>query len=263
MRIHFPSCISSCFSSRALIVSTLVVLAMAGSMAAQTMPLSHEDAHRRAEALLKQMTVEEKAGQMNQASGIVIARAGKRKAGRRHRQGPGGFGAVAIRCERAEPPAASGGGEVPAAYSADHRLRCDPRLPHNFSGTAGHGIVMGSGSGGSSPTSGCPGCPRCRHPVDLHSHGRYRARCALGPDRGRRGRRSLPGCGHGGCAGTRISGRVHWSGQRSGLREAFCRVRRGRRRPRLRLPPTFPKSCFATSTWFLFMRRKRPALAAS
>ena len=45
---------------------------MAGSITAQTMPLSHEEAHRRAQALLKQMTVEEKAGQMNQASGIVM-----------------------------------------------------------------------------------------------------------------------------------------------------------------------------------------------
>jgi beta-glucosidase len=75
MRIHFPSCVSS----RALIVSTLVVLATSGSTAAQTSPLAHDDAHRRAEALLKQMTVEEKAGQLNQASGIVIAGLAKEK----------------------------------------------------------------------------------------------------------------------------------------------------------------------------------------
>ena len=123
--------------------------------AAQTLPLSHEEAHRRAEALLKQMTVEEKAGQLNQASGIVDTGTGNGKTGCSHRQGPGGFGALAIRCERAEPHAASGGGEVPAAYSSDHWFRCDPRLPDDFSGTAGHGIVMGPGSGGGSPTSGC------------------------------------------------------------------------------------------------------------
>ncbi len=58
-------------SSSALVASTWVLLAMAGAMAAQTVPLTHDDAHRRAEALLKQMTVEEKAGQLNQASGIV------------------------------------------------------------------------------------------------------------------------------------------------------------------------------------------------
>ena len=66
-------------SSPALIASTWVLLAMAGPSAAQTSPLAHEDAHRRAEALLKQMTVEEKVGQLNQASGIVIAGLAKEK----------------------------------------------------------------------------------------------------------------------------------------------------------------------------------------
>jgi len=59
-------------SSASLIASTWVLLAMAGAMAAQTAPLKHDDAHGRAEALLKQMNVEEKVGQMNQASGIVL-----------------------------------------------------------------------------------------------------------------------------------------------------------------------------------------------
>jgi beta-glucosidase len=49
-----------------------MLLAMPNALAAQTAPMSHEEAYRRAEALLKQMTVEEKVGQMNQASGIVI-----------------------------------------------------------------------------------------------------------------------------------------------------------------------------------------------
>jgi hypothetical protein len=52
--------------------STWVLLAMAGAMDVQNLPVMHDDAHRRAEALLGQMTVEEKAGQLNQASGIVI-----------------------------------------------------------------------------------------------------------------------------------------------------------------------------------------------
>ena len=66
-------------SSRALIASTLVLLAMAGATAAQISPISHDDAHHRAEALLKQMTVEEKVGQLNQASGIVIPGLAKEK----------------------------------------------------------------------------------------------------------------------------------------------------------------------------------------
>jgi beta-glucosidase len=59
-------------SSGALIASTWVLLAMAGAMAAQIAPLTHNDTHRRAEDLLKQMTIDEKVGQMNQSAGIVI-----------------------------------------------------------------------------------------------------------------------------------------------------------------------------------------------
>ena len=59
-------------SSGALIASTWVLLAMAGVMAAQTARPTHDEAHRRAKVLLKQMMVEEKAGQLNQASGIVM-----------------------------------------------------------------------------------------------------------------------------------------------------------------------------------------------
>ena len=66
-------------SSGALISSTFLLLVMAGSSAAQTVPLAQEDAHHRAETLLKQMTVEEKVGQLNQASGILIPGLAKEK----------------------------------------------------------------------------------------------------------------------------------------------------------------------------------------
>jgi beta-glucosidase len=59
-------------STGALIASTSVLLTIAGAAAAQTVKLTHEEAHRRAETLLKQMTVEEKVGQLNQAAGIQI-----------------------------------------------------------------------------------------------------------------------------------------------------------------------------------------------
>jgi beta-glucosidase len=55
-----------------LIALTCASLAITGALAAQTAPLTHEEAHRRAEALLKQMTLEEKVGQLNQAAGIII-----------------------------------------------------------------------------------------------------------------------------------------------------------------------------------------------
>jgi len=63
-------------ASGALLASAAMLLTAAAAgqvgQARQATPISHEEAHRRAEALLKQMTVEEKVGQMNQASGIVI-----------------------------------------------------------------------------------------------------------------------------------------------------------------------------------------------
>jgi beta-glucosidase len=62
----------SYLSSGALIASTCVLSVMFGVAAAQTTPLTNQEAHRRAEALLKQMTMEEKVGQLNQAAGIVI-----------------------------------------------------------------------------------------------------------------------------------------------------------------------------------------------
>jgi beta-glucosidase len=63
---------SRVYLSRAFIAAACSLLAMAATLDAQTAPLTHEEAHRRAESLLKQMTVEEKAGQLNQAAGIVI-----------------------------------------------------------------------------------------------------------------------------------------------------------------------------------------------
>jgi beta-glucosidase len=51
---------------------TVCLLLAAARLSAQISAMSHEEAHRRAEALLKQMTVEEKAGQMNQAAGISM-----------------------------------------------------------------------------------------------------------------------------------------------------------------------------------------------
>ena len=50
---------------------------VAGSASAQA--ISHEEAHRKAEALLKKMTVDEKVGQLNQSSGVVMPMLGGEK----------------------------------------------------------------------------------------------------------------------------------------------------------------------------------------
>ena len=63
--------------SKALIPAACLLLAVAA--AAQTAPITRQEAHSRAVALLKQMTVEEKAGQMNQAAGISMPGLGTEK----------------------------------------------------------------------------------------------------------------------------------------------------------------------------------------
>ena len=71
--------ISKLAFSKALIAATYVLLAMAGAVAGQTPPRTRQEAHRRAEALLKQMTLEEKVGQLNEAAGIQIPGLGGEK----------------------------------------------------------------------------------------------------------------------------------------------------------------------------------------
>ena len=55
-----------------LVFLSFLAVAMPGILAGQTSSISADEAHRRAENLLKQMTIEEKVGQMNQASGVVM-----------------------------------------------------------------------------------------------------------------------------------------------------------------------------------------------
>ena len=55
-----------------LFTFTINLLAQAGGMSA-------DEAHRRAETLLKQMNLDEKIGQMNQAAGIVMPGLGGQK----------------------------------------------------------------------------------------------------------------------------------------------------------------------------------------
>jgi len=65
----------SCFK----VILSLLLLSIASQLPGQSAPLSAEEAHRRAEELLKQMTVDEKIGQMNQASGVVMPFLGSQK----------------------------------------------------------------------------------------------------------------------------------------------------------------------------------------
>ncbi len=57
---------------KAFVSTGLLVISIPWSLAAQTASMTSADARSRAEQLLKQMTIEEKVGQMNQSSGIVM-----------------------------------------------------------------------------------------------------------------------------------------------------------------------------------------------
>jgi beta-glucosidase len=57
---------------RAIVLAVLLFIVRSAIVAAQTPVMTAVEAHRKAEELLKQMTFEEKVGQMNQSSGIVM-----------------------------------------------------------------------------------------------------------------------------------------------------------------------------------------------
>jgi beta-glucosidase len=65
-------------SFKAVLALTLFSI-LIPNLLSQSAPVSASEAHRRAEQLLKQMTVDEKIGQMNQVSGIVMPMLGSQK----------------------------------------------------------------------------------------------------------------------------------------------------------------------------------------
>ena len=66
-------------SLRLRFLLSLALLALSASLIAQSAPMSREEAHRRAEDLLKKMTLDEKVGQLNQSSGVVMPMLGNEK----------------------------------------------------------------------------------------------------------------------------------------------------------------------------------------
>ena len=246
-------------SSRALIASTLVLLAMAGATAAQISPISHDDAHHRAEALLKQMTVEEKVGQLNQASGIVIPGLAKEK-----------------------PDAAIVRGQV-GSVLWQFEVKDLNRLQHlaveksrlHIPLLVGFDVIHGYRTIFPVPLAMASSWDPAVEEAAQHQAGQD-ARAAgiqwtftpmVDIARDARWGRIVEGAGEDPYLGAAMAaaqvrgfqGESIGPEQCSGLRQAFCRVRRGRRRPRLRLLVYSRSLCFATSTWFPFMRRKRPA----
>jgi beta-glucosidase len=71
------SCSGFLYANFRTVLLTCCGLVLMAGVAAQT--VSHEEAHRRAEELLKKMTVDEKVGQMNQSSGVTMPFLGSEK----------------------------------------------------------------------------------------------------------------------------------------------------------------------------------------
>ena len=173
--MHFKMSSAACTLAAALFAMTV-------HAAAQATVFSPES-EQRAEALLKQMTIEEKVGQMNQSSGIVMPLLATEKPDNLIVQGKVGsilwlidvkeinrLQHLAVEKSRLHIP-------ILFAFDVIHGYRTV------FPDAAGHGRLMGSGSRRSSATSRRRGRARRRHPVDLYPHGRHRARFALGPHR--------------------------------------------------------------------------------
>ena len=131
---------------KAFVSTGLLVISIPWSLAAQTASMTSADARSRAEQLLKQMTIEEKVGQMNQSSGIVMPLLANEKPDNLIAQGQVGsilwlidvkeinrLQHLAVEKSRLHIPILFG-------------IRRDPWLPDRLSRSARHGVLVGSGA---------------------------------------------------------------------------------------------------------------------
>ena len=124
----------------------------------------------------------------------------RRQGGRRRRVQPDRPG-------EDQPPAARGGGAVPAAHPDPLRLRHDPRLPHRVPHPAGDGQLVRPAGRLRRRAVRRPGDRGRRHQAGLQPHGRRLARAPLGPDRRGQRRGPVPRVGDGGRPGQGRPGR--------------------------------------------------------
>ena len=174
--------------------------------------LVNPDTERKIDALIAQMTLEEKVGQLNQytsnfdLTGPAPAEADRQGALRADEEGPrrlhvqrGGGGGHAE-------GAAARGGEQPAQDSDDLRPRRHPRLPHHVPDPSRGDRKLGHGRDRAVRSRVRHGGGGRGHPLDVRPHGGHRPRRAVGPHHGGSGRGPVPGSADGRGPGARLPG---------------------------------------------------------
>ena len=213
----------------------LLALAIVPRALSQAPPRTRPDdaaVHQRVDALLKQMTLDEKIGQLSQLFDFRPGTSHRRRCGERAAR----LAALCYRSRRNQPPPASSRRSHSSAHSAHLRLRCHPRLPHHLPRTYRHGCFLGSRCRHASPDHRRHGSPFRRHRLGVRADAGYRARSALGPHGRRRWRRSVisaPPWPRRRCAGFQ-GDYIGCARSPSCLHETFRRLWRCHRRPRLR-----------------------------
>ena len=166
-------------------------------------PMTDEEIRQRADELVAQMTVAEKAGQLTQyfyfgfeppelpgpPTDNPHGRASRPRS--RRRSAGGEVGSLLFVTDPAETNRlqrlAIEGNRL--GHPGAVRLRRDPRAAHDLPGADRDGGVLGPGDHRARPGGRRPRGAGRRHPLDLRADGRHRPRPALGPDhRGRRAR---------------------------------------------------------------------------
>jgi hypothetical protein len=242
----------------ALISSVFVLLSISAALSAQTAPLSPQEAHLRAEALLKQMTVEEKIGQMNQVSGVQMPGMGSEKPDDAIAKGQVGsvlwlinvkelnrLQHLAVEKSRLHIPLLIG-------FDVIHGYRTVFPVPLAMASSWDPAVEQ-SAQHLAAQDARAAGIQWTFTPmVDIARDGLWKAP-AKTPTWARPWRQRK-------CAAFKVNPLARtafWPA--SSTLPVTARPRAGV----TTIPPIFPRSCSVTSTWFPFTRRKKPVRAAS
>ena len=131
---------------RLQVLCVLLLCAVANLCAQSSSPLQSAAINQKVEQLLKQMTLEEKVGQLNQYSAGAATGPGTGRTGYPEMIAAGQVGSLfnLIGVQEDQRNAAHRDGKIAAAHSADVRAGCDSRISHGISHAAGISGDVGS-----------------------------------------------------------------------------------------------------------------------